>query len=373
MVKITIIGWYGTETIGDRAILAGICSILRKNFGTFSLELGTMYPFFSERTLIEDYFFLTVCAANKKLAISLFDTQNIKSLRNAIRNCDVLVMGGGPLMGFWSMYMIEYAFSKARKMGKKTMVLGCGVGPMIKREYEKCLVNIIRKSDVTIFRDIQSAREYQRISKDTKELPAAIDPAAIAVRIFNKNNKNTEKQEHIVACIRDFPAEYKINSQVNVHIINWRLASCIAHLQQSTDRLVKLIPMHYFAVGEDDRKYMNQLKFRLNNDRIVVQNAPLTLEETLVEFSNASACIGMRFHSVVLQTLLNGKNLVLDYTDPEKGKIVGFLKSIQAFDYYKESYVNLQTSDLIPSFQDAPFIPDNKVLNRLINTYNNLI
>lgn len=26
MVKIAIIGWYGTETIGDRAILAGILS-----------------------------------------------------------------------------------------------------------------------------------------------------------------------------------------------------------------------------------------------------------------------------------------------------------------------------------------------------------
>lgn len=27
-MKITIIGWYGTETIGDRAILAGLFSFL---------------------------------------------------------------------------------------------------------------------------------------------------------------------------------------------------------------------------------------------------------------------------------------------------------------------------------------------------------
>jgi polysaccharide pyruvyl transferase WcaK-like protein len=58
MVKITVIGWYGTETIGDRAILAGLLSLFDEVFGDFELKLGSIYPFFSERTLYEDMDFL---------------------------------------------------------------------------------------------------------------------------------------------------------------------------------------------------------------------------------------------------------------------------------------------------------------------------
>lgn len=53
-MEITIIGWYGTETIGDRAILAGIISLLSKSISNLSIRLGSLYPFYSERTLYED-------------------------------------------------------------------------------------------------------------------------------------------------------------------------------------------------------------------------------------------------------------------------------------------------------------------------------
>ena len=56
-MKITIIGWYGTETIGDRAILAGLFSVFAKVYEDFEIKLGSLYPFFSERTINEDYSF----------------------------------------------------------------------------------------------------------------------------------------------------------------------------------------------------------------------------------------------------------------------------------------------------------------------------
>ena len=56
-MKITIIGWYGTETIGDRAILTGIFSFFNQLFNKIEIKLGSLYPFFSKRTLNEDYSF----------------------------------------------------------------------------------------------------------------------------------------------------------------------------------------------------------------------------------------------------------------------------------------------------------------------------
>jgi hypothetical protein len=61
--------------------------------------------------------------------------------------------------------------------------------------------------------------------------------------------------------------------------------------------------------------------------------------------------IGMRFHAVVLQTLINGHNFVLDYTEPRKGKISGFLHDINQFDLYAERYISLQNSNIkLPVF-----------------------
>ena len=44
-MKITIIGWYGTETIGDRAILAGLISIFNQAYDEFEVKLGSLNPF----------------------------------------------------------------------------------------------------------------------------------------------------------------------------------------------------------------------------------------------------------------------------------------------------------------------------------------
>ena len=163
MVKIAIIGWYGTETIGDRAILAGIFSILNRAYGVYEVKLGSIYPFFTERTLLEDSEFYRKCANNGIGELNLFDSQNPEAMDDVIEWCDILVMGGGPLMGMWSLYMIEYAFSKAKRLRKRTLILGCGVGPMITKRYERSVVHIIEKADVTIFRDEISTGEYRRI------------------------------------------------------------------------------------------------------------------------------------------------------------------------------------------------------------------
>jgi polysaccharide pyruvyl transferase WcaK-like protein len=55
-MNITIIGWYGTETVGDRGILAGILDIINIS-EVDNIFLGSLYPFFTERTLSEDYYF----------------------------------------------------------------------------------------------------------------------------------------------------------------------------------------------------------------------------------------------------------------------------------------------------------------------------
>ena len=107
---------------------------------------------------------------------------------------------------------------------------------------------------------------------------------------------------------------------------------------------VKLVPMHTFYVGGDDRIILNMLEKDIGNGLVTVENNILNLKETMDRFANADICVGCRFHSVVLQTLLNGKNYVVDYTNKNAGKIKGF---IDLFGLEKElvgRYISLEDS-----------------------------
>lgn len=344
MVKITIIGWYGTETIGDRGILAGIIKVLFRSMQSVEIRLGSILPFFTERTLLEDEKFLRACSGQERLSLFLFDSSKPKELDEAIRWSDWVAVGGGPLEDIPSMFMLEYALKKARKCGKKTLLLGCGIGPLYKRIYQRSMVQIVNHADAAVFRDAVSLAEYRRLGGKKKDCIAAIDPAVFALMQYKSMKPGRpQKRNLLVISVREFPAEYKMNQTISVEGINRQVLKYIRQIQESSGKDILLVPMHYFGIGDDDRYFMNDFRFRSGIDRLEVQNRALTLEETMELFAEADVCVGMRFHSVVFQTLLNGNNLIWDYTDPETGKIGAFISQIKGETFYRDRYIRLQS------------------------------
>jgi len=88
-------------------------------------------------------------------------------------------------------------------------------------------------------------------------------------------------------------------------------------------------------------------------------------------FEKAYFTVGMRFHSVVLQTLLNGKNFVFDYTSA--GKTVGFLERIKAKDHYQNQFVDLRNPKAIEDLKidtvPNKFVADRDQLNAILEVY----
>lgn len=356
-MKIVIIGWYGTETIGDRAILAGLLVFLKNALGKIEIKLGSLYPFFSERTLREDIEFYQMIIG-EYIKIEIFNSRKIKELDLAIAESDIVIMGGGPLMHIEPMYMIEYAFKKAKKLGKKTSLLGCGVGPLVSKKYKKCLINIVDHSDLIILRDSLSMQYLQDIytefkrELDMKKIHLSLDPAVQAAIEFIKIStaQQIEPDAYIAINLRKYPPEY--GNQIRSDYINQKLEELVKFVAKKYPcKTIRLIPMHYFHIGNDDREFLNEVKFNIGLKNIEVQNKNLTLYETMEIYQKAYFNIGMRFHAVVLQTLINGHNFVLDYTEPGKGKISGFLHDINQFDLYTERYISLQNSNIkLPVF-----------------------
>ncbi len=362
----TVVGWYGTETIGDRAILAGIIRLLSEVASDITLNLGSLYPVLSERTLHDDADFFVQCAHNSSLRINLFDSQSRSQLEKSIKSSDALIIGGGPLMDIEQMFMLEYAVAFAKQRKKITFALGCGYGPLKKKDTIECADRILKAVDYSAMRD--SNAPFATI----KDL---VDPAAFACLEFMRTNKEERKKDTIAVNFRDVLADssrYPVRKDIEEKLTKW-----FTSFVDQCDKPVYLVPMHSFSIGKDDRIYLGRLGRAVQSPKVEVVSRPPSLRKTMELFYHSSLCVGMRFHAVLLQTLLNGNNYILDYTHPETGKTISLMRQLNMLEPYQGKYVSLAQCDGEITFSNDDEIKffqcDREILARHFSAYVDLI
>ena len=368
-MKVVIIGWYGTETIGDRAILAGLFHILSQNCNELFVKIGCLDTLLTERTIDEDYIFYKRCSGNSLKNISLFDSRLKRELNEAVDWADILIIGGGPLMEIEAMYMLQYAFKRGKEKRKKNVIAGCGLGPFKTKELLELAIDIIDNSDVAIFRDKISYDIYQSVSHKCAHCSFSIDPAVFAAQCYLNFDSRVKKSDYIAINFRKPPTKdyfglEKIKDDFFVRLL--RKVSGEYGMQ------MQLVPMHTFYVGDDDRHILNKINQKAAVQNILVHNKPLSLEDTMRTFACASYCFGMRFHSVLLQTILNGRNFVIDYTDPAKGKIIGLLQQLDIYSFLANRYINIvncQDIDLLDFRSVERISVEKEKLRGFMDTY----
>lgn len=339
-MNICVLGWYGTETLGDRAILEGIIRIFQNIEAKNHFYIGSLYPFFTERTVYEEKEALASLGVEKRIMI--FDETNGNKLREYIQKADMVIMGGGPLMDLLEIDIIDKAFMYAKKHKKKTGVIGCGIGPLNNDYYRKSVYRILVNSNISIFRDKNSLAEAKalnhqfgnKIAEET--LSYSNDPAILPIASFHK--KDCTVKNRVVINLRDlgFQSSTEVQEQINANLL-----AMLKKLSQQFDEVL-LLPNHVFSIGGDDRQYYSELKMELLDfPNILVEHEPKSLFETFRIIAESKAAIGMRYHAIVFQTFLNGNNYILDYTEPKKGKIMSFLSSIDKKHFYKNRYYSL--------------------------------
>ncbi len=327
-MKFCIIGWYGTETMGDIAILDGIFDILYDCDPNCSIFLGSIYPFYSERTV---YLNKNVFVYHDTEIIpEIFDLKNSCIRKKYIKESDVIIIGGGPLMSIPDIVTICDSVEYAQKHGIMTMVLGCGIGPLKKTYFNKYIDRIISLSDLCIFRDEIAFNYARSIKKNDHDIFDICDPAFISVERYLHNNPSPKRNDLLSVNFRNYPSGEYIGDN---HLDDDHISLLLSILSDKYNIL--LIPMHTFFVGGDDRYYLDNLKMKNNDlDNIDVLNEPVDLYCLYDLFYNSFGCVGMRYHSVVFQSLLNGNNIIIDYTEKNSGKTSGFIKKIDGCSFY---------------------------------------
>ncbi len=344
-MNICILGWYGTETMGDIAILDGLLRVISTYREKTTVSLGSLFPFFSERTLLEEETVFSKSAPDVKMLV--FDVKDRKETERYITASDLVVMGGGPLMDIEEVFLIDYCFAYAHRKGIPTIIAGCGIGPLNNKEYRDIVGNTLSNSTIISFRDEFSAKLARDYYPDlNNDLLVLGDPAIISMEEYTMHQKQSE---YAVISLREYPSTcYGVDGiQNEIELIRF-----IDKMAEAYEE-VYLVAMNMFFAGGDDRYYMEKLRVKCRRKNIKVIHHSFNLAELYMFISGAKCAFGMRYHSVVMQTILNGNNYIYDYTDPLTGKIPGFINSLDDNGhFYKDRYINIHT-DGNDSFADS--------------------
>lgn len=315
--RIFILGWYGTETVGDKAILGGIVDYYQTQIkGNIEFVIGSLHPFVTKRTCIELNIEATV------ISTKTFD------LLSYAKSSDLIVMGGGPLMDLNVLYVPLLGFKVAKTYRKKTVVFGCGLGPLKHEKFKKAVIAILGLTDEIKLRDKGSVEMARSLGIDKKIILSG-DPAKGFVSNIGK--QIVVERENILSCyLRDWTFEYYIGDKQDFIKDKEKFETGLAlFIKTKANALqverIEFHHMHNFVVGNDDRDFSRYFvkKFFQNDKRVFINKRLSTVESIVTSMKKSQFNICMRFHSVLFAHTLKSKFIGVDYT--LGGKIQNYL------------------------------------------------
>lgn len=321
---ILIVGWYGTETVGDKAILATII----KDYASqgYKIVVASIYPFVTQRTIKElDLDAIIICS------------ESVDLIRYS-KYAEKVIMGGGPLMDLDDLKYPLVSFSISHKYNHENVVYGCGIGPLNSEKSIVVVRKILALSDSVFLRDGDSLKLFREWFP-TKEAQQVEDPAIQYILDCDRRIQ-VEQKDGVLACfLRRLPHEYSHEEDA---VFENRLASYIRTLaKQEGIKRVVLYSMHNFWIGNDDREFARYFKSQYFHDTeddisVEVDNTLSTVDNTIERMKSAKLVLCMRFHSLLFAHSLGVDYKVIDYTNG--GKTKAFLYDHDSMDHLEDLF-----------------------------------
>lgn len=331
--KVLIVGWYGTETAGDKAILWSIIHRLRsRSHPPKQIYISSLEPFICQWTVNE-----------MELGdIGVVETF-AKEFEHTCQHVDEIVVGGGPLMDIKALNHMLYAFIQGAKSGAINRVEGCGIGPLSSPLYTQVVKQMLRLSHHATLRDENSAHRC-RTEFSISNVVVTPDPAVEYVEAIKAQphllsiDPPLGKTRNVACFLRKWGREYAGELDEPDYIatknaFETEVVKLILYIAkyQSVEN-IHLLPMHTFYLGGDDRIFNRHLAKDITNHSELESQAtdvkfargPISPLEILQSMHHAQFNICMRFHSVLFAETLGVPYLAIDYTGG--GKIKAFLE-----------------------------------------------
>ena len=310
-VKSLIIGYYGSENIGDEMLLKGTIDILNRVFGNPEITAITY----------------SVLDTRERHQINGISRNKYFEIYKGIKNSDIVVGGGGSMLqNVTSNRSLIYYLTilmLARIMGKKVVLLGNGIGPLRGSFFKKITIRVLRGLDGIVLRDEES---YNLLKfHELNNIHLGNDLA------FTLDYKLVAPQEKkIVLNLRKWVENGKFNGAIEDFV----------RFLASQGFKVVLLP---FQGGNDDI-ILGEIAENITNEDVIFPGS-LEYESLLYEISSSEIFIGMRLHGLIFSSMVNTPFIGLCY-DP---KVRVFSQKQEQI--YIEDLENVSSKVLIDAFK----------------------
>jgi polysaccharide pyruvyl transferase WcaK-like protein len=198
MKEILMVGWYGTETAGDIAILQGIMTEYLRENPSLRFRVMSLHPFYTRTTI-------AAWPGTLRSRVKVLDYVSGEAL-NAVVDCDAIVMAGGPLMDIHETGKILCLFKRFADQGKQRVIEGCGVGPLHNDCFRWNVCRIARLATRISVRD-SASRDMLRLFGIQKEIEVRLDPAVTFLRSLAVRHHGSDGK--VIRCfLRELTSEY---------------------------------------------------------------------------------------------------------------------------------------------------------------------
>ena len=290
--KVVISGYYGFNNIGDEAILYTMIDMLKAEIPNISITVLSNNPQETEKTY-------------KVKAISRWD---IRSIVKHIKECDMLISGGGSLLQDVTSWKTIPYYLGIIKIGlfyrKKVVFYSQGIGP-VNRWWNRWLIKkVASKVDQIFVRESMSGKLLEEIGVNAP-ISIAIDPV---FGIGLKEDTNKEVKEKVSR-----------NKKVGVYLRPWKydkiMIESVCHSLKyliEEDYDIYLLSMQH----KPDVEVAKQVAKKLNHPKVYLVEEPLTVDETLAYTAQFDFILSMRLHSAIMAVAVGTPIIALSY-DPK--------------------------------------------------------
>lgn len=300
--SIVLSGYYGFDNVGDEAVLAGLIKAFRELPGGSMDELRITALSADPASSVQE----------QGSGIFAADRRQAGAVLRAIAGCDLFASGGGSLLqDVTSAHSIFYylgVVKAAQLIGKKTIMIAQGIGPLHLARSRKLTASVARRCNAITVRDAASAELLREIGGTIVPPIVTADPALLLGQPSPDHARNG-----IAVSLRDWPAAGPELAWQVAHALPAGITTISSMRMSASDAAI------HQQFAQQARSVISDLEF----DQRVLERSGRALLDGLIGYaSQAELVIGMRLHALILAAACGVPAVALSY-DP---KIDAFMR-----------------------------------------------
>ena len=307
--RVTIVGWWGSETTGDVAILGQLLAECAEVAPGVAPTVVSFAPARTHETLRE------LGRADVKLLPLGFRS----GWAAATGRC--VVFGGGPLMESPRMPLWAALAALARAAGARVMLYGNGIGPVRRARTERSIAALVELATHRVLRDPRAADWGDGLARRRGAI-VSFDPAFAFVR-ERVSAVRRRDPARLALALRFPPASYLngLAREDECERLVTVVAAALNRVMSERPLMADGIVMQTGHPDDDDHAVYERLRARLDRpERLRVASGRHTVDHVVRTIESCGAALTVRFHAMIFALAADTPFVAIDYARPS-GKV----------------------------------------------------